>query len=274
MAKMKRKIRRFADGGELSLDGLSLSEARNVARNMVEMSGDPSLKHFTWRGQKYAISQPRSRPAPKVDEAPARTSAPQPRAAREDYFGPSTMTQQLRSAASESPNAPRQSMRAPDMISQRALDRATADALARASMGPIAAAGSEGAMGAAAGALKGVRAARNAGMLEDEASDMVARAAAKKAAARKSAEDVARKVEAASDRRTRNFAEQLRQEGNRKRVVEYPGVIDWRRAPSDADMSGVISGYKKGGKVQKFAKGGSIRGAGIERKGKTKGRFV
>ena len=25
---------------------------------------------------------------------------------------------------------------------------------------------------------------------------------------------------------------------------------------------------------QKFAKGGSIRGAGIERKGKTKGRFV
>ena len=33
-------------------------------------------------------------------------------------------------------------------------------------------------------------------------------------------------------------------------------------------------GMKKGGKVQKFAKGGSIRGAGIERKGKTKGRFI
>lgn len=60
-----------ADDGELSLDNLSLAEARNVARNMVEMGGDPSLKHFTWRGQKYAIAAPRPRPQPA---APAPTS--------------------------------------------------------------------------------------------------------------------------------------------------------------------------------------------------------
>jgi|SanBayMetagenome_1026888.scaffolds.fasta_scaffold27719_2 hypothetical protein len=35
-----------------------------------------------------------------------------------------------------------------------------------------------------------------------------------------------------------------------------------------------IDGMKSGGSVQKFAKGGSVRGGGCETKGKTKGRFV
>lgn len=33
-------------------------------------------------------------------------------------------------------------------------------------------------------------------------------------------------------------------------------------------------GYKRGGKIKKYAKGGSIRGGGCESKGKTRGRFV
>jgi hypothetical protein len=31
---------------------------------------------------------------------------------------------------------------------------------------------------------------------------------------------------------------------------------------------------KKGGKVKAYAKGGAVRGGGIEKRGKTKGRFV
>lgn len=44
-----------------------------------------------------------------------------------------------------------------------------------------------------------------------------------------------------------------------------------------ADMDAALKGqgaYKKGGKVKKMAKGGSVRGMGCEVRGKTKGRFV
>ena len=33
-------------------------------------------------------------------------------------------------------------------------------------------------------------------------------------------------------------------------------------------------GYKKGGSVKKYAKGGAVRGGGCESKGKTRGKFV
>lgn len=36
----------------------------------------------------------------------------------------------------------------------------------------------------------------------------------------------------------------------------------------------IIPAFKKGGKVKAYAKGGSVRGSGIEQRGKTKGRFV
>jgi hypothetical protein len=64
------------------------------------------------------------------------------------------------------------------------------------------------------------------------------------------------RAEAASARRTKGFAERLRQEGNRKRIAESPGIIDWRKAKSDYDLSGVIGGYKRGGKLKKRMKRG------------------
>lgn len=258
------------DDGELSLDGLSLSEARNVARNMVEMNGDPSLKHFTWRGKKYPISGAAAaapKPAPKKEEAPKAEGKAKPF----DYFGPSRMTQELRDSPRfrmqrkgegyEDFVDPTGSKRA----AQKARDDETTEGLAKAMMGPIAAGGTQGALGAMGGGLRGVRMARAAGMQEDAVN---AASAAKRAAARKTDEEIARKVEAASDRRTRGLREQMRQEANRDRAANSPGIIDWRRAPSDYDLSGVIGGYKRGGGVKKYARGG-----GIEIKGKTKGKF-
>jgi len=42
----------------------------------------------------------------------------------------------------------------------------------------------------------------------------------------------------------------------------------------DVIERGAEMGMKKGGKVKAYAKGGAVRGGGIEKRGKTKGRFV
>jgi hypothetical protein len=164
----------------------------------------------------------------------------------------------------------RGSMSADTTGAQREKDKRTTAGLAGAVMGPIAESGTALAT-SGLGAIRGVRAARSAGMLEDEAASMVKKGA-EKAAAKKAAEREGRAAreaagDIASDKRTAKFREKLRQGANRKRIAESPGILDRGRAPSDSDLSGVIGGYKKGGKIKKYARGG-----GIESRGKTKGR--
>ena len=269
--KTKRKIRRFAEGGtdryspdqdvadaQAARDTSSFKDAFRQARK----DGD---KTFMWNGKRYTTDlAPTAKSSAKASESDT-TATPSIRRG----FSVDSPTMNSYRAAMLQPSGP--SMSADTTAAIRARDAATTRGLANATMGPIAAAGTEGAVGTALGGLGAVRLARAAGMQEDA---VAATNAAKRAAARKTDEEIARKVETASDRRTRKLAETMRQEKNRDRAANSPGIIDWRRAPSDADLSGVIGGYKRGGSIKKYAKGGSIRGGGIERKGKTKGRFV
>jgi hypothetical protein len=263
MAKMKRKTRRFDDGGETynpdqdiadrqaNRDSMSFGAA---FRDALKDSGNT----FMWRGKRYTKEMdkpiaPRTTSGirlPVTDEAVIQAD-------RVRGLGPSRMTQQLRGVVDRVPYESRadEARRMEDMRARRReSDRQLAEGLTRATMGPIAEAGTAAATGAMMNGLRGLRAARAAGMLDDEAADMVARATAKRAAARKTDEEIAKKVEGASGRRTK----------------------DWslRRAMSGDWTPDYGLGLKKGGKVKKYAKGGSIRGSGIERKGKTRGRFV
>lgn len=63
--------------------------------------------------------------------------------------------------------------------------------------------------------------------------------------------------------------------GWRDRPPEGADPAKWKEIVKQIDEAypGGAS-FKKGGKVKAYAKGGSVRGGGIERRGKTKGRFV
>lgn len=267
-AKTKRRVRRFAEGGSDSYDPDQDVADRQSARDtssfkeafrQARKDGD---KTFMWNGKKYTTDVAKA-PQAKADSAvPKRPDVD----ARKPVYGANW-------SGMQSPDTGAVEQVAPESY-----------------LGPGAIKGLAGLAGAgltAAGAryavprmLKGLAGAEAKAEGERQAANVMARAAQKEAArqgAQNSPEairDALARAEAASARRTKGFAERLRQERNRERMTEYPGVIDPRRAPSDADLSGVVGGYKKGGKVKKYAKGGSVRGGGIESRGKTKGRFI
>jgi hypothetical protein len=71
------------------------------------------------------------------------------------------------------------------------------------------------------------------------------------------------------------------QKKNARRATAEEEIMAMRKADFDAKRNaaaGMETGMKKGGKVKKMAKGGSVsasrRGDGCATKGKTKGRFV
>lgn len=256
-AKTKRKVRRFAGGGsdsydpdqdvadaQAARDAGSFAAAFRAAR---KDAGDT----FMWRGKRYTkdMAKPKAAKAADMaaDMAEVTVSAKRGIPSAIDRDEDKLPRVQRRGESAVDYMDPTGEKRA----ALRARDEATTRGLATAMMGPIAAAGTEGAVGTAMGGLRALRAARAAGMQEDA---VMAANAAKRAAARKTNEEVARKVEAASGRRTQDWA--------RKRATEGEWTPDYGL------------GLKKGGSVKKYAKGGSVRGGGIERKGKTKGRFV
>jgi hypothetical protein len=278
-------VRKFAKGGSTveNLDDMSFKEA---FRKKLNELGEG--KTFKWKGDSYTTDTSegnakrkkaqaeteaapkgpttRSRGMPEVTVSAKRNSAKE--ALGSDELPDSPMMRALRGSDEDRAQYKRNSE-----VEQANRDKRTAEGLTSAVMGPIAEAGTGVALGGLSGLGRGVRVARSAGMAEDEAANMVARSA-QKAAARKAAEQEGRAVreaagDIASDRRTANFREKLRQEANRKRIAESPGIRDPARPPSDADLSGVIEGYKKGGGVKKFSRGG-----GIESRGKTRGRFI
>lgn len=267
-AKTKRKVRRFAGGGsdsydpdqdvadaQAARDAGSFAAAFRAAR---KDAGDT----FMWRGKRYTKDMAKPKAA-KADAAPARPAAD----IRKPVYGANWSGMQQPDTGAVESVAPESYVMGPGAIKGLA-------GLAGAGLTAAAA------RGLAPRALKALAGAESRAEAERQAANIMSRAAQKEAA-RQGAENSAEAIraglaraEAASGRRTKGFAERLRQEANRDRAANSPGIIDWRRAPSDADLSGVIGGYKKGGSVKKYAKGGSVRGGGIERKGKTKGRFV
>ena len=265
----KRRMRRFADGGDAYdpdqdiADMQAERDAGSFSAAFRAAQKDPG-NTFMWRGKRYTKDMAKPKAAKAPDMAEVTISAKRGIPSAIDRDEDKLPRVQRRGESAVDYMDPTGEKRA----ALRARDEATTRGLARALMSPIAIAGTEGAVGTAMGGLGALRAARAAGMQEDA---VMAANAAKRAAARKTDEEIARKVESASDRRTRKLAEDIRKEANRKRITEYPGIRDSRRAPSDADLSGVIEGYKRGGKakVKKYARGG-----GIEQRGKTRGRFV
>lgn len=268
MAKMKRKIRRFDEGGSAynpdqdAADQQAERDSKSFGaafRDAKKESGST----FMWRGKRFTKDM--AKPTAKPSEGGRAFTADV--AARKAALETQKKSQaELRDYWRNNPEPG---------IEQVTPEIWGVGGAAKGVTGLLGAMGLGAAARAAAPAI--ARRMVQSGLAKQGAAqeaEVLASAAAKKAAARKTDEEIARKVEAASDRRTRGLAEKIRQEKNRERVVEYPGIRDPRRAPSDADLSGVIEGYKRGGGVKKFAKGGSIRGGGIESRGKTKGRFV
>ena len=263
-------IKKFAEGGddELSLDNMNLSEARNVARNMVEMNGDPSLKHFTWRGQKYAISPSAApRPAAPRPAAPRPAAAPMARKFTDQKPDTSAMfpSSRVKQYAGEQDS--------PASFARQQAAQAAKDKQDRADFEKR----FSGAMGGAnlaaldmAGAGAGV--ARKAGQAATEAAEAAMRG---------------RNLRSRLTRTMNNDTKMATENGTRsraKRVDDYAANFRSRGAPNDADKANRMASeleemygrYKKGGSVKRFAKGGSImgRGDGCASSGRTRGRVI
>jgi hypothetical protein len=111
---MRRK-RHFADGGDLS--GYDPSRPFDTSAGEQDLLDEGSFanafrakraageKVFTWRGKKYTtdLAKPVSHDAAPAKVAPVPAV---PRPAREDYLGPSALTQQLRASADQYGPAP------------------------------------------------------------------------------------------------------------------------------------------------------------------------
>ena len=259
-------IKKFAEGGddELSLDNMSLSEARNVARNMVEMNGDPSLKHFTWRGQKYAIS-PSTAPRPAASAA----ASPAPAARRFADQKPDTsemFTRGVSGQLGDTSGGYRGQQDSPASFARQQAAQAAKDKQDRADFEKR----FSGALGGAnltaldiAGLGGG--AARKAGQAATEAAEAAMRGRNLRSRLTRTMNND-KKMAAENFDRTRS-----------NRINDYAANFRSRGAPNEADkadrmardLEETYSRYKKGGSVKKFAKGG-----GIESKGKTRGRFI
>ena len=245
----KRRMRRFDEGGTAYnpdqdiADMQAERDAGSFSAAFLAAQKDPG-NTFMWRGKRYTKDMAKPKAAKAPDMAEVTISAKRGIPSAIDRDEDKLPRVQRRGESAVDYMDPTGEKRA----ALRARDEATTRGLARALMGTIAEGGTGIAMGGLGGGLRGVRAARAAGMQEDA---VMAANAAKRAAARKTEEEIARKVEAASSRRTKDWA--------RKRAAEGDWTPDYGL------------GLKRGGKVKakKYARGG-----GIEQRGKTRGRFV
>jgi hypothetical protein len=262
-------IKKFAEGGddELSLDNMSLSEARNVARNMVEMNGDPSLKHFTWRGQKYAISPSAAPRSAASRSAAAPAAVPMARKFTDQKVDTSKMfpSSRVKEYAGEQDSpasfARQQAAQAAKDKQDRAdFEKRFSGALGGANLAALDIAGLGGGV------------ARKAGQAATEAAEAAMRGRNLRSRLTRTMNND-KKMAAENFDRTRN-----------KRVDDYAANFRSKGAPNDADKANRMASeleemygrYKKGGSVKRFAKGGSImsRGDGCASSGRTRGRVI
>jgi len=85
----------------------------------------------------------------------------------------------------------------------------------------------------------------------------------------------------AQQRREAEEARDARDMATEKTLMKYNRKNVFEPGPDLEDLEsfvprrlGTKPDLKKGGSIKAYAKGGSIRGGGIEQRGKTKGRFV
>lgn len=242
----KMRTKKYAEGGDIDVgdvqmpnidDAMSFNTAYKMARN----SGAPI---FSWRGKRYS-SDPTGdmgettvtakRPTQRMDIP----TPPSKGVGGRDYSDPFSMR----------PNVD------PEEYDQQARMEGT---LGR--MGTVASLTPIGAGERAAG--------EGAGFIGKEG--MTALKALKKRG------QLARNVTAGKQRKA--LVDQALRDADRAESQRRAKAV-WKAVSKEAAANGEWTheyglGLKKGGKVNRFAKGGSIRGNGCESKGKTKGRFI
>jgi hypothetical protein len=252
------KVKKYAEGGVTEGENKNIDDdtrMRARAAIMRRLAGEEDEAPPVKRSAPKAVSKS-SPPGPSG--RPRDNVAPSGRGAAAGSFKDTV----AESRASEVPKPMGQNTPAREESRLERFGRGAKE-LAEKTLPPLGIGAGIGAGIAGAQKLGKMYQAAKASKLADEAATQAATRAA--ARPREMIEDMARRAQELKESTARGAADRARLAAKREEA---------ERRYDEMRSSDMEAGFKKGGNVKAYAKGGSVRGGGCESRGKTKGRFV